>query len=130
MQVLENREQIAALLKALDQVAYALHGFCVKGMEIFGEPPMPPTTETLEPSAPPIVPAVPEVPAESESIDKEATTPAPLTEEAVRKVLTAKTKAGFSARIKELLPKHGATKLSDIPKENYAALLAEVEALS
>jgi len=109
----ENKEQAVELLKALDKVAYALHGFCVKGFEIFGVPFTPTETPTTD-----------------ESPVSEETPPQLLTEEAVRKVLTTKTKAGFSTQIKELLPKHGATKLSDIPKENYAALLADVEALS
>jgi hypothetical protein len=36
---------------------------------------------------------------------------------------------GKQAEVKELLKKHGGDKLSDIPKENYSALLAEAEAM-
>lgn len=44
--------------------------------------------------------------------------------------LADKSRAGYTAQIRELLKKHGAEKLSGIDKSEYAALLAEVEALS
>lgn len=47
----------------------------------------------------------------------------------VRKILAEKSRAGFTAEIKELLIKHGAEKLSAIAPTEYAALVAEVEVL-
>ena len=53
----------------------------------------------------------------------------PLTLEEVRAVLAEKSRNGHSAKIRELLEKHGAAKLSEIDPKNYAALLAEAEVL-
>ena len=53
----------------------------------------------------------------------------PLTLEEVRAVLAEKSRNGHTAKIRELLEKHGAAKLSEIDPKNYAALLAEAEVL-
>ena len=53
----------------------------------------------------------------------------PLTLEDVRAVLAEKSRNGHTAKIRELLEKHGAAKLSEIDPKNYAALLAEAEVL-
>jgi len=55
--------------------------------------------------------------------------PKPLTLEAVRAVLAEKSRSGHTAKIRELLEKHGATKLSEIDPAKYATLLAEAEVL-
>ena len=47
----------------------------------------------------------------------------------VRAVLAEKSRAGHTAKVKELLEKHGAPKLSGIDPAEYPALLAEVEVL-
>jgi DNA-binding transcriptional MerR regulator len=52
-----------------------------------------------------------------------------VTMETVRAKLAALMQGGKQAEVKELLKKHGGDKLSDIPKENYPALLAEAEAM-
>lgn len=49
--------------------------------------------------------------------------------EEVRKVLADKSRLGFTGAIKNLLEKHGATKLSEIDPSKYKALLADVEKL-
>jgi len=49
--------------------------------------------------------------------------------EEVRSVLAEKSMAGFTEEIRGLLEKHGAPKLSQIDPANYAALLADAEAL-
>ena len=49
--------------------------------------------------------------------------------EEVRKVLADKSRLGFTGAIKNLLEKHGATKLSEIEPSKYKDLLAEVEKL-
>jgi len=56
-------------------------------------------------------------------------TPKPLTLEAVRAVLAEKSRNGHTAKVRELLEKHGAAKLSEIDPKKYAALLAEAEVL-
>lgn len=55
--------------------------------------------------------------------------PKPLTLEAVRAVLAEKSRNGHTAKIRELLEKHGASKLSEIDPAKYAVLLAEAEVL-
>lgn len=47
----------------------------------------------------------------------------------VRAILAEKSRAGFTAEIKELLTKHGADKLSAIDASEYPTLVKEVEAL-
>ena len=53
----------------------------------------------------------------------------PLTLEEVRAVLTEKSRNGHTAKVRELLEKHGAAKLSEIDPQKYSALLAEAEVL-
>jgi hypothetical protein len=55
--------------------------------------------------------------------------PKPVTLETVRAALAEKSRAGHTAEVRELLKKHGAEKLSAIDPAEYAALLAEAEAL-
>ena len=59
------------------------------------------------------------------------TTPADpqLTLEQVRAVLADKSRMGFTAEIRALLQKYGATKLSGIDPVNYKALVADAEVL-
>ena len=49
--------------------------------------------------------------------------------EEVRAVLAAKTRAGKRREVKELLLKYDSGKLSGVKPENYAALMADAEAL-
>jgi hypothetical protein len=49
--------------------------------------------------------------------------------EEVRAVLAEKSRAGYTASVRELLEKHGAKKLSEIDPAEYPALLAEAEVL-
>lgn len=49
--------------------------------------------------------------------------------EDVRAVLGQKSQAGLTADVKELIIRFGGSKLSDVPTEQYAALLKEAEAL-
>ena len=53
----------------------------------------------------------------------------PLTLEEVRAVLAEKSRNGHTTKIRELLEKHGAAKLSEIDPKKYAALLAEAGVL-
>lgn len=52
-----------------------------------------------------------------------------LTLEDVRAVLAEKSRAGFTAQIREILVKHGAEKLSAVNPSEYQTLLKEVEVL-
>lgn len=53
----------------------------------------------------------------------------PIALETVRAVLAEKSRAGHTAKVRELLEKHGAGKLSEIDPTEYSALLAEAEVL-
>ena len=53
-----------------------------------------------------------------------------VTLEEVRAILAEKSMAGFTYAIRELLEKHGASKLSQIDPDNYAELFADAEALN
>ena len=50
--------------------------------------------------------------------------------EDVRAILADKSREGFTAQIRELLQKYGASKLSEVDVKNYKALIADVEGLS
>lgn len=52
-----------------------------------------------------------------------------ITLEQVRAALAQKSNSGFTAEVRELLVKHGADRLSNIDPSEYAALLADAEAL-
>lgn len=47
--------------------------------------------------------------------------------EDVRAVLAAKSRDGYGAQVRELIAKHGGSKLSDIDPSEYGAVLKEVE---
>lgn len=75
---------------------------------------------TSEPTDP-IQPEIPEI------VEKPIAKP--ITLEQVRAVLAEKSQDGFTVEVRELLEKHGALKLSQIDPSNFAALLADAEAL-
>ena len=52
-----------------------------------------------------------------------------ITLEEVRAVLAEKSHDGFTAEIRELLQKHGASKLSEIDPSKYPSLLSDAEGL-
>lgn len=49
--------------------------------------------------------------------------------EDVRKALAAKSGAGYTAEVRMLLEKHGASKLSAIDEAEYAAIMEEVQTI-
>lgn len=64
--------------------------------------------------------------AEAPSVQKSETPKKkPITLEQVRAVLAEKSRSGHTAEVRELLGKHGASKLSEIDSAEYPALLAE-----
>ena len=50
--------------------------------------------------------------------------------ESVRAILAEVSRAGHTAQIRELLQKHGASKLSEVDPTHYAALVADAEGLT
>lgn len=67
-----------------------------------------------------------EVPKEGEEAKQEEKT---YEIEDVRKILADKSRLGHTAKIRELLEKYGAKKLSDIEPSNYEDLVEDVEKL-
>ena len=61
--------------------------------------------------------------------DTVATALEEITLEEVRAKLATLMQSGKQAEVKKLLKKHGGNKLSDVPKENYPALLKDAEAV-
>lgn len=61
--------------------------------------------------------------------NKSASAETTITLEQVRSVLAEKSRAGFTAEVKNLLLKNGAEKLSAIDPDKYSALLVEAEVL-
>ena len=59
----------------------------------------------------------------------EPTKPKAITLEQVRAVLAEKSRNGHTSKVRELLEKHGATKLSEIDPVNYPALLVDAEGI-
>lgn len=47
----------------------------------------------------------------------------------VRKAFSAKSHAGFTDQVKALINKYGASRLSDVKKEDYPALMADLEVI-
>ena len=74
----------------------------------------------------------PETKAEAASVPAPAAKePEPvLAFEDVRAILADKSREGFTAQIRELLQKYGASKLSEVDPAHYKALIADVEGLS
>lgn len=68
--------------------------------------------------------------AETSAINKEEKSETKaVTLEQVRAVLAAKSHDGFTAAVRALLEKYGASRLSEIDPANYPALLTDAEAL-
>lgn len=78
------------------------------------------------------------------SSTEESTTPAAVTEKPVienaeptvaytfadvRKAFSAKSHEGYTEEVKALITKYGASKLSDIKKEDYSALMSDLEVI-
>jgi hypothetical protein len=62
--------------------------------------------------------------------DKDLSSTPAITLEQIRAVLAEKSRAGHTAKIRDLLRKHGADKLSEIAPAEYPALLKEAEELN
>lgn len=107
-------------VEALRQLAKLLHGFADDILESIGAESAEAATQQ---------PTEAEQPTEVSETAAAEPEPEPLTMEEIRAVLAEKSRAGHTARVRELLKKHGSTKLSGIDPSEYPALLAEVEVL-
>ena len=74
-----------------------------------------------EPAAEPTETPVQEVPDEKDEPEET------IRLEDVRAVLAAKSRDGYGAQVRELIAKHGGSKLSDIDPSEYGAVLKEAE---
>ena len=63
----------------------------------------------------------------ADALDKSTEKPVTFTE--VRTILADKAGKGFADEVKELIKKHNASKLSDIPESEYADVVKEAEAI-
>ena len=106
----ENKESLVAVVKALDQVAYALHNFSLKTLDALGIP-----RETPAADAP--------------ALTEENEEPKELELEDVRAVFMAKTRAGHTQELKELLAKYGVDRLTKLDPAHYAEVLEIVESM-
>ena len=79
---------------------------------------------TTAPKAAPKTPAKAAAPAPKEEPKTEA--PAPVTMTDVRAVALKLSKAGQQAKLKEIFAKYGATKLSEVKADDYAALMEDL----
>ncbi|MCV6649991.1 rRNA biogenesis protein rrp5 [Enterococcus faecium] len=70
----------------------------------------------------------PQVETPEQPVEKKPEPKQPTLEE-VRGLLARKSQEGKSAEVKALIEKYGASRLSDVPTENYAALVADAEGL-
>lgn len=113
----ESERQVAALAQAMTAYLGAT----------------PPPAE----DAPPAVDEAPKAPRKVKKAEAPVETPAPeivveipaITLEQVRAKLTELSQGGKAADVKTLIAKFGAAKLTDIKPGNYAAILADAEAL-
>ena len=67
--------------------------------------------------------------AEVKKEDKKAEPAKKYTMEEVRRALAEKSGAGFTDQVRELLQKHGGSKLSAIDEAEYAAIMEEVQSI-
>lgn len=107
-----NKEKLMAVAEKMEELAECIKALCSEAEE---------KSNKVEKAA------------EPEKKKEKATEPTPAKDEKkyamedVRKALAAKSTAGFTAEVRELLKKHGATKLSAIAESEYAAIMREVE---
>lgn len=99
--------ELSLLVKELNQCGETLIGISQSLASMFS-------------SSDELTPAKPETPAPEEKA---------IVLEEVRAVLAEKSRDGHTAKIRELLQRYGADKLSEINTSDYPALLAEAEVL-
>ena len=122
--VMENRElrgklvDLANLLKDLTVAIIALaREFGDVKVDFKGQPVKEEALNAIEAVAEPGKPAIVATEGKKYSLEE------------VRKVLAAKSGAGFTAEVRELLKKHGADKLSGVAEAEYPEIIREAEVI-
>ena len=124
------------LLEALDKLATALTAAFVPQETILSLPDMMGEPEPAQPAALDPLTALPvvdkEEPAQEWTPAEEPSEPAQSVpnREDVQRVAVTKIQSKLGAKVKALIEKHGGTRVSDVPEENLAAFMAELEALA
>ena len=113
---MSKMSELSMVLQELKECGEKLVSVSEELKEIFSE-------AELEKKKAPAKKKEPEAKAEPEEVKKEYT----FTE--VRTFLADKSRAGHTAEVKKILAAHGADKLSDLDKAEYAAVMAEAEVL-
>ena len=124
------------LLEALDKLAEALKDIVEPRESILTLPDMVGEPEPAQPAALDPMTALPvvdkEEPAPQEKPAEAPSKPAQRvpSREDVQRVAVVKIQGGKGKLVKALIEKHGGTRVSDVPEENLAAFLAELEVLA
>lgn len=125
------------LLEALEKLAEALTQAFAPPVDFVPPPNL--MKGEIEPAQPAALDPVTALPAadEEKSVRPEKPSEAPSkpaqrvpSREDVQRVAVTKIQSKLGAKVKALIEKHGGTRVSDVPKENLAAFLAELEALA
>lgn len=126
--LLDALEKLADALKAAFEPQVSIQELSNLLATYETEPAQPAALDPL--TALPVVdkeePAQPEKPAEAPS---EPAQRVPNRED-VQRVAVTKIQSKLGAKVKALIEKHGGTRVSDVPEENLAAFMAELEALA
>lgn len=112
---LAEQQRAAAEQKLLDKMAQAAEEKPAKKPKAAKPAATPPADETA--------------PAEAAAPAPAAASPSEVTLEQVRAKLAALSQAGKAATVKDLIAGYGVAKLTDVPKDKYAELLAAAEGL-
>lgn len=124
------------LLEALDKLADALKAAFEPRVDILTLPDMVGEPEPAQPAALDPLTALPvvdkEEPAPQEKPAEAPSEPAQRVpnREDVQRVAVTKIQGGLGKKVKALIEKHNGTRVSDVPEENLAAFMAELEALA
>ena len=125
---MSKMSELAAQIEELRRCGEVLIGISDSLKEIFSEEPEKAPKSKAKPKAAKKA-AEPEAKPEEPAKEPEEEPKKEITLVEVRAVLTAKSRAGFTEEVKELLGKHGARKLSEVEPSEYEALMAEAEVL-
>ena len=121
-------DPIMELIIALNSVTAALERLTAKTTEEHLK-----TYEEIVPADPPAADEPPESKKRSRAKPKADQSPPPekkpVTFEELRRILSEKTRAGYTEDIRAAILNYGAEKLSDVAPAHYEALLKEVEAI-
>ena len=101
---MEKKEQMDAALRGLQEVITSLRVLADSLEAVCGKPEIVPPEEDAMPAA-------------------------EISLETVRGVLADRSRAGYTAQVREIIKRHGADRLSEIDPKEYPMVIAEAEAL-